>query len=69
MLARKGIFTTPSIMQPYVSTVRAFARVACIASHLHILYHNFHGFSIVKNDFSKKIKVRESDIRLFSNLL
>ena len=42
MLARKGIFTTPSIMQPYVSTVRAPARVTCIARHLHILYHISH---------------------------
>ena len=39
MLARKGIFTTPSITQSHVSVIRALARVACITSHLHILYH------------------------------
>ena len=40
MLARKGIFTTPSIMQPYVSAVRAPARVTCIASLLHIFFQD-----------------------------
>ena len=41
MLARKGIFTTPSIMQSHVSVIRALARVAYCVSHLHILYHKF----------------------------
>ena len=46
MLARKGIFTTPSIMQPHVSVIRALARVTCIVRHLHILYHVLPDLSI-----------------------
>ena len=38
MLTRKGIFTTPSIMQSHVSVIRALARVTCIARHLHIFF-------------------------------
>ena len=40
MLARKGIFTTPSIMQSHVSVIRALARVACITNHLHIFFQD-----------------------------
>ena len=40
MLARKGIFTTPSITQSHVSVIRALARVACITNHLHIFFQD-----------------------------
>ena len=57
MLACKGIFTTPSIMQPYVSTVRAPARVTCIARHLHIFFQD--RFAVAesnKNNLIRKAK-------------
>ena len=53
MLTRKGIFTTPSIMQSHVSVIRALARVTCIARHLHILYHVLPDLSIRSEIFFK----------------